>query len=50
MARNVCLHHHTQLCECHPSRHVLFFRHTLQELEKLRENCNHAAKMSAEAS
>jgi hypothetical protein len=47
MAKNVCLRHHRKLCKCHPSRHVLFFRHTTQELDTLVDNCK-AAVIAAE--
>jgi hypothetical protein len=42
----VCLRHHSKLCKCHPSRHVLFFRHTIHELEGLTAHCRCAATRS----
>ena len=73
MSKNACLCHHSQLCKCHPSRHVtthrplssqlcatakhssarclqvLFFRHTISELETLLGNCHTAADAAAAA-
>jgi hypothetical protein len=42
----VCLWHHSKLCKCHPSRHVLFFRHTIHELEGLTAHCRCATTHS----
>merc|ERR1719198_1571747 len=47
MSNNVCLRHHSKLCKCHQSRHVLFFRHTLQELDGLVQNCKDAVAAAA---
>ena len=37
-----------ELCECHVSRQVMFYRHELSELTQLVENCRHAAAVARE--